>query len=55
MRSRFVVDDTFVNTAGVELPPTGGGHEQGMIALAIVFLLGAAGCAMRMDRMAMGG
>lgn len=52
-----VDDGTFVNTAGVELPSTGGRREQGMItlALAIVFLLGAAGCALRLNRVTMGG
>ncbi|PAU69660.1 type IV secretion protein Rhs [Bifidobacterium italicum] len=52
-----VDDGTFVNTAGVELPSTGGRREQGMItlALAIVFLFGAAGCAIRMNRVTMGG
>ena len=52
-----VDDGTFVNTAGVELPSTGGRREQGVItlALAIVFLFGAAGCAIRMNRVTMGG
>lgn len=52
-----VDDGAFINTAGVELPSTGGRREQGMIALAlaIVFLLGAAGCVLRMNRVTMGG
>ena len=52
-----VDDGAFINTAGVELPSTGGRREQGMItlALAIVFLLGAAGCALRLNRVTMGG
>lgn len=46
-------DSTFVNTAGVELPSTGGRREQGMLALAlaVVFLVGAAACVIRMNRM----